>query len=120
VMFAVGLVFAFATKWDHMTLSLSPWWYNLFKADYWSGVWPLIFMLAFVGLFAPAPPARAVFAWGIPIYFVLIVLIVYIRSPYRIGTGDSGTRMALHLIPMTMFYFGIKFFPLLLERESKS
>ena len=117
VLMVLGLVYAFATKPDHMLLSLSPWWHNLFKSEMWAGVWPLIGMLAIVGCFVPAPVARTLFVWGIPLYFALIVLIVYGRTPYRIGTGDSGTRMALHLIPMTMFYFGIKFFPLLLRPD---
>lgn len=117
VLFAVGLVFAFQTKYEHMMISLEPWWHNMIKSESWAGVWPLIFALAIIGLFAPAPPARTLFVWGIPLYFVLILLIVYGRSPYRIGTGDSGIRMALHLIPITFFYFGIKFFPLMLEPE---
>jgi hypothetical protein len=114
---ALALIYAFATKTEHMWISLVPLLVNLFQSDSWSGVWPLIAIIALVGLFAPGPPARSVFVWGIPIYLALIVLLAYGRTPYRLGTGDSGTRMAMHLIPMTMFYFGVKFIPLLLREK---
>jgi hypothetical protein len=113
----VGLVFAFATKTEHMMISLEPWYENLWHSDAWAGVWPLIIAIAVAGWFTPAPPHRAAFVWGIPIYFVLIVLLAYGRTPYRISNGDSGTRMAMHLIPITMFYFGIKFIPLFYSRD---
>ena len=54
-----------------------------------------------------------VFVYGVPIYIVLTLLVVYGRDPYRLGPGDSAARMALHVIPMVFFYFGLKFIPLL-------
>jgi hypothetical protein len=115
---ALALVYAFATKTEHMKISIMPLLENIWLSESWSGVWALITCIAIVGLFAPAPPSRNVFVWGIPIYLALIVLLAYGRTPYRTGTGDSGTRMAMHLIPMTMFYFGVKFIPLLLREPS--
>ena len=69
--------------------------------------------LALLGLLAPAPPARWVFVCGVPAYLALILLLVLGRHPYYAGIGDSAVRMAVHLVPLSFFYFGVKFAPLL-------
>jgi hypothetical protein len=110
---AASAVLAFVARPDHMWESADACYQNLIVSGFWFGVWPAIGALALLGLLVPAPPARAAFVWGLPVYAALILVLAYGRSPYRLGEGDSAARIAIHLVPACFFYFGIKFLPLL-------
>jgi hypothetical protein len=109
----VALIGGFATHGALMYGSLVAWTSCLLEAPYWQGPWEAIIALAALGLLVPAPPNRAIFALGVPAYFAVILLLVLGRTPYYVGLGDSAARMAIHLVPLAFFYFGLKYIPLL-------
>jgi hypothetical protein len=108
----LALVAGFETHYDLMYDSASAWLDCLYEAKYWQPTYLFIAGIALAGLLAPAPPNRAVFVVGIPAYFGVILLLVLGRTPYYFGMGDSASRMAIHLVPLAFFYFGLKFVPL--------
>jgi hypothetical protein len=112
-----GLVAAFALRWTHMASSAQAWLTCLLLAPYWRGVWPVIAGFAVLGLLIPAPPERWVFVVGVPAYLAFILLLVWGREPYYYGIGDSASRMAIHLVPLALFYLGLKYIPLLRREE---
>jgi len=116
LVFGLALVAAFALRFHHMQSSAAGWFTCLLQAPYWEGVWEAIIVLALLGLFAPAPPNRWVFVVGIPAYMALILLLVWKRTPYYNGMGDSASRMAIHLVPLALFYFALKYIPLLARK----
>jgi hypothetical protein len=115
----IALIGGFATHWELMAGSLDAWKSCLLWAPYWQGPWEVIVVLALVGLALPAPPNRAIFVVGVPAYFAVILLLVLGRTPYYYGLGDSASRMAIHLVPLAFFYFGLKFVPLLPDRARR-
>jgi hypothetical protein len=108
----LGLVVTFTLRPEHMSLSARIWKHSIFYANFWMGPFQVMLLLAVLGLFAPAPPARWAFVVGVPAYAALILLLVYSRTPYNDTIHDSAARMALHLVPLAFFYFGLKFVPL--------
>ncbi len=111
VIVAIALAVAFADRPDHMAASARAWATNLGASRYWAGGWWAIVALAIVGLWVPAPPSRQAFVATIPLYLALILLLAHGRVPYRVGEGDSATRMSIHVVPLLFFYFGIKLVP---------
>ncbi len=116
----LATIAAFTARPDYMWTNTDTWYRNLASSTYWEGVWLAIGGIALVGVFAPGPPARAVFVYGLPVYFVLNLIFVYGRVPFREAVDDSASRMAIHLIPIVFFYFGVKFIPLLVEATPRT
>lgn len=72
----------------------------------WGATW-WILIPATCALLLKAPPLRHEIAWLTMIfgYFLLIALLGFVREfPYRLGWGDSGNRMLVHLIPLITTY----------------
>ncbi|MCW5806588.1 MAG: hypothetical protein KIT31_29765 [Deltaproteobacteria bacterium] len=115
--FTLGLAGAFALRTSHMTDSAVAWGKCLMQAPYWKGTWPVILGFAAIGLARPAPRHRWLFVIGVPAYLALILLLSWGRDPYYFGLGDSGSRMAMHLVPLAFFYLGLKFIPELMTRR---
>ncbi|MBC7975329.1 MAG: hypothetical protein H7138_10110, partial [Myxococcales bacterium] len=116
VVLVLALIGGFAVRYELMAGSFHAWRACLLWAPYWQGPWEAIIALGLLGLLVPAAPHRALFVVGVPAYFAVILLLVLGRTPYYVGLGDSASRMAIHLVPLAFFYFGLKFIPLLPDR----
>jgi len=119
-LFALALALAFALQLDHMRKSAAGWLQCLTVTPYWEHAWVVICGLALLGLAIPGVPFRWMFVCGIPCNMALILLLVLKRTPYYVGMGDSAARMAIHVVPLAFFYFGLKFLPLLAHEPSAS
>jgi hypothetical protein len=113
----LAIAAAFAHKPHHMARSLYACYVNMGTGEFWQGLSLGLLVLAILGLYVPAAPFKQVFVQGIPLYLGLLLLLAYGRSPYRRGWDDSAARMSIHVAPMIVFYFGMKFGPLLLARR---
>jgi hypothetical protein len=109
----LAIVAAFVKMPAHMMESLEACDVNMRTGPHWGGVSLGLVVLAVLGLFVPGPRFKQVFVYGIPLYIELILLLGAGRSPYRAGWDDSAARMSIHIAPMIVFYFGMKFGPLL-------
>ncbi len=106
--FGIALLAAFATRPAHMIESAGNWLWNLTQLRTWGTFWYGFALVILVSLVAPPPRFRQVFAIGLPVYAALILLLVYFRSPYRLGNGDSANRMTIHLVPLIFYYAAMK------------
>jgi hypothetical protein len=60
----------------------------------------------------PSVPHARIFSYGAVTTFLLI-MVLGLSHPYRPGPTDSANRMMLQVLPLAMFYFAMKFVPLL-------
>lgn len=104
----LALIAAFATRPAHMIESARVWLWNLTQLPTWGTFWYGFALLIAVSLLVPPPRFRQVFAIGLPAYAAVILLLVYFRTPYRVGNGDSANRMTIHLVPLIFYYAAMK------------
>ncbi len=83
---------------------------NSVATGYWGAFWwtfgPLVILLTALG---PRLKREGVWLEVLGGGFLLILLLGVIRSsPYRIGWGDSGNRMLVHLAPLAVLYTLVK------------
>ena len=86
---------------------------NLSVSGLWGVVWWLVLPLAGV-LAIAAPPIRNEKPWLIVLlgFAVLIVVLGAVRDfPYRLGFGDSGNRMATHILGLAIGFVIAKMRP---------
>ena len=117
----VILVAAIAAKPAHMQLTLTVLVHNLVTDQGWRGVWPAIAILGVLAVLTrPRVPAGDLLAYSVPYALLMIAILGFGREPYRPGVGDSGARMAIHVIPVVFFYFGLAFLPVALPRRAEA
>jgi len=107
----LALAAAFATKPDHMLISLGHWMGNLVTLPHWGYSWYGIVAAVVLALFTPPPPRYRVFTLTIWLSLAYTLLLVYARLPYRIAILDSANRMTIHVLPLVFFYLGLKAVP---------
>ena len=83
---------------------------NLIATGYWGSFWwtfgPLVVLMA---IFGPRLKREDVWLEVLGGGLLLILLLGVIRSsPYRLGWGDSGNRMLVHLAPLVVMYTVLK------------
>ncbi len=83
---------------------------NSIATGYWGAFWwafgPLVTLLT---IFGPRLKREGVWMQVLGGGFLLILLLGVIRSsPFRIGWGDSGNRMLVHLAPLAVLYTLVK------------
>jgi hypothetical protein len=65
---------------------------------FWIVVPPLVFGAMILGF-----PHERYIVTGLLAYPMIILILAYLRgSPYRDGSGDSGSRMLMHVIPLVL------------------
>jgi hypothetical protein len=109
----MGLVAAFVYKPDHMKLTTLNSLRSMTELPFWEHSTYLTAVLALLALTLRPIPFRHVFVSGILTFLGFVVLLGVARIPAMIGMHDSTNRMALHVLPLIFFYFGLKFIPTL-------
>lgn len=72
---------------------------NIIGYGLWMIAWPVALLLLAVALFVHRVPESRLWTTPIMGFAVLFFLLPYIReSPWRVGTGDSGNRILMHMI----------------------
>jgi len=117
---AIGLALAFALKPGHMASSTYALAVNLLGVHglLWGYTWWAA--LALAGLSLATPPLRVgrPLFLALPAALILVILLSFLRPPYRIGLADSGSRMFIHFAPLLYFLYTLKFVPLFKPRAA--
>ena len=111
VLFLAGAV---ATAPENMLKAAQSTATNLFEIDrFMWGITPFV-LIAIGALLAAAPrvPYDRLFSYGSLIYVLFVLAIVRLRGTYRVGWGDSGNRMLVHVIPLAFFFVALRLGPL--------
>jgi hypothetical protein len=93
---------------DNMLFAI--WWPQTWISYWWGMTWFTMLLLALVSLTLPRIPHERLFALGIPAFFVLVFDFLLVRGGYRLGWGDSANRMLVHILPVIVFYFALKYY----------
>jgi len=116
----LALFATFALKPDHMQISAWNFVKNLADVRYWSGFWYVAALGAVAAVFVPTAPHCRMLRYGVPIYMALILVLGYLRIPYRYSYTDSSNRMMLHIAPLVLMFFALTFVPLVVQRDRSS
>ncbi len=108
---ALGIIFCFLLLTNEQTIEsglifLS----NTVGTGYWGAFWWTFGPLTVV-LFCFGPRIRNEIVWIMTIgggLLVILLLGAIRRIPYRIGWGDSGNRMLVHIAPLAVIYIAVK------------
>lgn len=111
LMFAVLvaiLIGTFVLNFNHMWTSITIVVNNLLNWQVWSITWVLLPCgLIYILLQDSYPDNERIFRYGITAFFLLVMIVVYERPPYRIGWADSANRMITHVTPVIFLYLSI-------------
>jgi hypothetical protein len=78
---------------------------NLTRDGGWGTFWPIAVLLVVVALIRIRLPFERLFTYPIVTYWVAVVAFAFLRDgAYRMGAGDSGNRMMMHIVFVTMVY----------------
>jgi hypothetical protein len=116
--FLAALGFAFATAPEHMATSVESWWINLTQLPHWGYAWWGLGAALAVGLLIPPPPRHRAFTLTIWLSLAYWLFLAYAREPYRVALLDSANRMTIHIVPLFLFYLGIKAIPGVMRRDA--
>jgi hypothetical protein len=103
------LGFMFVQKPLHMYSSLSSIWQNMVFYGWWGATWLVLLILFMFALLQPSFLYEKLFSFGIPAFFMLLLVLGGMRLPYHPGRGDSANRMITHILPVILFYFLLKY-----------
>lgn len=94
---------------QHMILSIFNSSSNLFLTgiSWWGAVW-IFCLFALILLHNTKMIYERIFTFSIVGFFLMVWLLGFPRSPYRLGWGDSANRIFIHILPIIMFYVSIK------------
>lgn len=93
---------AFVWKSGHIVTSLHNVLENMFYSGFWSSSWTILALLLGLTFLGPASRLRdAILSFGVA-FFVLVLVLVLFRVPYRLGFGDSANRILTHLMPILL------------------
>jgi hypothetical protein len=105
---ALAVVVTFAARPAVMIASLEAYVQNLVRFDDWGLTWTAIATLAALGLWVARPPGHAPFTVGIPAYLALVLLFAFAHGVYTAKSNESSARLALHVVPLILFYLALK------------
>jgi len=72
---------------------------NIGSYGLWSAFWWLAPLLLVAALIAVVVPHQRFFIPGLVTFPIALMAFAFLRgSPYRVGTGDSGNRMLMHVV----------------------
>lgn len=90
---------------DEMAATLAATATNLTTAGLWGLTWPILAVLVAGVFVSRAVPDDTVFAAGLSLYALALVAFAFLREiPYRVGSGDSGNRMIVHVAFVALLY----------------
>jgi hypothetical protein len=73
---------------------------NLTSTGSWGWFWPVVVVLLAIA-WRSRPAAWGILIWPLATFPALGLLLALVRgTPYRVGPGDSFSRMLMHLIPL--------------------
>lgn len=76
---------------------------NIVHFGLWGSLVLVLAILVGLSMWAVRLPNQGVWVYALPTYAALVIALAYIRdAPYRLGWGDSGNRMWLHVIPIAV------------------
>ncbi|MCP4374518.1 MAG: hypothetical protein GY797_41410 [Deltaproteobacteria bacterium] len=104
-----ALVFVFVQKPTHMHTSLGNIWQNMIFYGWWGATWLIVFILLLFAFLQPKIPYEHLFSYGIAAFFMLLLALSFMRSPYRLVWWDSANRIITHIIPIVFFYLLLKY-----------
>jgi len=78
---------------------------NILVNGRWGAFWIVTVLLMYVSLVAVFVPEQKVIIFGLVGFSLGLVIFSILRgSPYRVGFGDSGNRMLMHIVPLVLLY----------------
>jgi hypothetical protein len=97
----VAALAAFAVlRTDEVEASLRATAENLTRAGHWGWFWPVVVVLLALA-WRSRPAAWGILVWPLATFPALGLLLALLRGkPYRVGPGDSFSRMLMHLVPL--------------------
>jgi|GEM_PF-2959266 len=110
-----------ALKTDLMTACFAALLDNMFWSGRWGVTWGILLTLLILAHSQRHIPYEPIFAVGIPCFFLLVYALGAFRDePYRLGWGDSANRIFTHILPIIVFYLGLKYAPGLIPRHDNA
>ncbi|MEN8240192.1 MAG: hypothetical protein ABFR53_13440, partial [Actinomycetota bacterium] len=87
-------------RWQSLTLdTMEAVGTNLSSAGLWSAFWWIAPIAVVVGVATTRIKHEGFFLWGLASYPVALLAFAYLRgASYRVGEGDSGNRMLMHIV----------------------
>jgi len=98
------LACAILIKPEHMLQSLNNFFTNLYQSGNWLMAWVLVTILLIFSIQLKLPSEYRWLIIGIICNICVILLLSFLRSPYRLDWTDSGNRMMVHIYPLAVFY----------------
>jgi hypothetical protein len=105
---SVATLITTLSKPAHMSESFFSVFANLYLG-YWGAAWFMVLALAILSLLLPRLEVGKFVSTGLISYTLLILLLGFMREPYAIRWADSANRMFLHLLPLTLLFFAVRF-----------
>ena len=105
----VAMIGIFIIKPGHMLISLKSISLNMLASGRWGATWFLILSLMSFTFSRAKFLEERLFSLGILFFFILLLLLAYLRIPYSIGWGDSANRIITHIVPITIMYVVVKY-----------
>lgn len=97
---AAALAVFAVLRTDEVEASLRATAENLTSAGHWGWFWPVVVVLLALAWWS-RPAAWGILVWPLATFPALGLLLALLRgTPYRVGTGDSFSRMLMHLVPL--------------------
>lgn len=109
VVFLVILAITVIHNPVHMLKSLSSIVLLMLIGGRWGATWFLLIGLLIFAFKQSHFKHEKIFSVGIISYFILLLALSSMRSPYRIHWGESANRMLTHILPIILFYIMNKY-----------
>jgi len=109
IVFCLGLFLMFLIKPAHMITGLINLFTNLFSTGIWGFSWFFLIGLIIITWFQPSFINDSYFRTVIHLFTISVMLMMFFRSPYHTGWGDSGNRMMTTIVPITFTYILLKY-----------
>lgn len=107
-----AVILTFALEPGHMVRSIGALASNLIDM-WWGAAWIGAAVVAVIMVRRPAPRRAAIWRHGSLLFVAVVVLLGFVREPYRDSFWDSGNRMMLHVLPLVYFHLGLVLIPAL-------
>lgn len=91
---------------------------NILRDGGWGITWIALFFLFIAALFMARFPQESLFTYTILSFGLLFNSLNLFRGGWRVGWGDSGNRMLIHIIFIVGFYIFLKFKAMIFKNET--
>lgn len=93
---------------------------NILHDGYWGILWIALAILFIISIMLPKIRGESIYLVYIISFVLLFNVANLFRRGWRVGWGDSGNRMLMHLIFIVFFYIMLKVYPVLFPRKMKA